>query len=213
MDRYSKSNKRKELKEKYAKWCNLYMEAQTTAKEVCLKLNSTTDSKKINELKKELKMLKRKITDYEAQRSIIYDKVKVNLKSEIPLLLFAINESRYSFNGIFEPKWEYVYYYADYDEIVKITRPGTLSLNENDVNLTDLFFDLGMPEELKEEGIEEKYDEVINKAVDTTKILIDQIFEENNITSWKDVSTHLKKYVDIKNKIDKIKGINHLKLI
>lgn len=213
MDRYSKSNKRKELKEEYAKWCNLYMEAHATAKEVCLKLNSTTDSKKINELKKELKMLKKKITDYEAQRSIIYDKVKVNLKSEIPLLLFAINESRYSFNGNFEPMWEYVYYYADYDEVVKTVRTGTVSLNKNDVNLTDLFFDLGMPEESRGNTIGDNYDEVIDTAVDITKILIDQIFEENDINSWKDVSSHLKKHVETKNKIDAVKGIKHLKLI
>lgn len=213
MDRYSKSNKRKALKEEYAKCCVLYMDALNNQKEVLSKLNSTKDSMKIINYKKELRRANYKVSVYKEQKNAINNKLNIGLKTRIPLLLFAINESRYSLNGEFKPMWEYVYYYPDYDEVVKKTRLGTLSLKENDVNLTDLFFDLGMPEELGNGSIEDKYSETIKKAVDTTKILIDQIFEDNDINDWKDVSAHLKKYVETKNKIDQVKGIKHLKLI
>lgn len=213
MDRYSKSNKRNALKEEYTKVCGLCMEAHDKAKEIVLKLNSTTNSKEIIELKKELKKYRYRIDTYEKQRESIYNMLNVKLHTEIPLLLFAINESRYSYSGKFEPSWEYVYYYADHDEIVKTTKLGTLQLKKNDVNLTDLFLDLGMPEELRGTNIGNDYDEIIGKAVNITKILINQIFEDNDIASWDDVSTRLKKYAEMKTKIDEVKGIKHLKLV
>ena len=213
MDRYSKSNKRKTLKEEYAKVHAIIMESHDKVKEINLKLNSLTDSAEIIKLQKELKIYRSRIATYEEQRDSIYKMLNENLETEIPLLLFAINESRYSYSGRFEPSWEYVYYYADHDEIVKTSKLGTLQLMKNDVNLTDLFLDLGMPEELRGTNIGHDYDEIIGKAVNITKILIDQIFEDNDITSWDDVSTHLKKYAEMKKKIDEAKGIKHLKLV
>ena len=55
MDRYTKINERKALKEEYAKYCTLYLEAHDKQNEIWLKLNSTKDSMKIINYKRDLK--------------------------------------------------------------------------------------------------------------------------------------------------------------
>ena len=217
MDRYEKINKRNTLKTRRKYFSNI----NNNARKEIWKLNALLDESTNKEEIEKYTIKKEKLHKVETHtREKIYDisgKLNAKIYSELPLLLFAINESRISSNS-YEPMWEYVYYYPDYDEVIKVKRLSTISLNHKDINLTDLFHDFGMPKELLSNSInygslDDKYDDVINNAVETTKTIIDKIFEENEIDSWADVGTHLEEYVKKHNKEESKKGKKNLQLI
>lgn len=218
MDRYEKINKRKNLKKIYKKFYDMNKNIMEEIWETNRIRKSTKNKEEIEKYTSKWKKLCKSETLTRNKMYEISVALDAKMISELPLLLFAINESRVSLSGNYEPTWEYIYYYPDYDEVVKKTKLETVSLEKNDVNLTDLFYGFGMPDEIKSSFIhyastDHKYDGIISKAVETTKTIIDQIFEENEINSWDEVGTHLKDYVKKYNEESAKKGKKHLTLI
>ena len=202
MDRYSKINERCRLKEERKS----YVLSITQAEHKIHVLNGEANKniEQIEALYSQMTKIRKKLIGVNSKLA--------KKDSELPILLFAVNESRTHYSSNYKPMWEYVYYYPDIDEIYKEQRPGTLSLNKNDVNLTDLFLDLDMPNEILFNPIGHDYDQTIAEAVNRTNVIIDQIFEKNEISTWSDVGAHLKKHVEKHNKESK-KYNKHLRLI
>lgn len=154
-------------------------------------------TKKINELK----VLKEKIE----QKKLLIKKEKQELhsleeqlekviKSELPILLFVINETLPMPDDFRDWKYEYVYYYPDFDLVKHIYKHKDDELLSNSIDLRKTFEKVGMPKfiwpgSLKSDA--ESYKK-LEFVISYLRDIINNLFETEEIKSWKDLGSYLK---------------------
>lgn len=151
--------------------------------------------KSIEEKKATIEEKKRELEDLKKQLKNLTIKCKKENQSELPILLFIIDETAPMPEKDNEHEFEYIYYCADIDKIVcKIERDDNTFLPHT-IDLTRYFENLGMPKKFWP-GKPKNYWKIVEKAVSHLDFEINFIYPIKDIKSWSELGEFIVKETD-----------------
>ena len=153
-------------------------------------MNRTEKITRLHELERAIKQKKVRLEKEKRELEILQEKYNKTKESELPLLLFLIDETDW--------QYEHVYYCPDIDEVKYIINHSEKEQLPNTVDLRDNFSSLGIPTKAYTRSALD-YTSEINMAVSMLKPQIDNLFTSNEIHSWSDLGTVLKKEIEESN--------------
>mgnify|MGYP004515329891 CR=1 FL=1 len=152
--------------------------------------------KKIKELKVLKEQIKQKESEIKNKQNELHtlkeQANKIN-ESELPILLFTINETLPMPEDERDWEYEYVYYCPDLDEVKYIHKHKNNELLPNSIDLRNSFKIMGMPEHIWPSTIQsdpENYNK-IEVVVSYLKDVINDLFKSQAINSWEELASCL----------------------
>ena len=149
---------------------------------------------KIQELEKEIKQKKSQIIEKGNELKILEEQYNQEKTSEIPILLFQIDESLAMPDDRSDYRYEYVYYYPDTDEKKYIVRHSNEAFLSNTIDLRDCFLEFGIPRKSYSVSALD-YSSEIDMAISLLKSQINNLFDSNDIDSWEELGILLKSQI------------------
>ena len=161
-------------------------------------MNRTEKITRLHELERGIKQKKVRLEKEKRELEILQEKYNKTKESELPLLLFLIDETLAMPEDKSDWQYEHVYYCPDIDEVKYIINHSEKEQLHNTVDLRDNFSSLGIPTKAYTRSALD-YTSEINMAVSMLKPQIDNLFTSNEIHSWSDLGTVLKKEIEESN--------------
>ena len=149
---------------------------------------------KIQELEKEIKQKRLQIIEKENELKILEEQYNQEKTSEMPILLFQIDESLAMPDDRSDYRYEYVYYYPDTDEKKYIVRHSNEAFLSNTIDLRDCFLEFGIPRKSYSVSALD-YSSEIDMAISLLKSQINNLFDSNDINSWEELGILLKSQI------------------
>lgn len=145
---------------------------------------------KVKALEKLIDQKEAEIAEDKKELKVLEQRLKEESTTEIPVLLFLINETLPMPDDYDDYKYEYVYYYPDLDEVKCITKHSRDEFFPNVVDMRKFFKEIGVPSKIWPGSVYD-YSNKLNYAVSLLKTMIDALFDSNNINSWSDLASLL----------------------
>ena len=145
---------------------------------------------KVRELQQLIEKKETQIAEENKELEVLEQRLKEESTSEIPVLLFLINETLPMPDDYNDYEFEYVYYFPDLDDIKCIKKHSKEEYLPNVVDMREFFKGIEMPSRIWP-GSVSKYSDKLNYAVSLLKTMIDDLFVSNNINSWGDLASLL----------------------
>ena len=143
---------------------------------------------KIQELEKE----RLQIIEKGNELKILEEQYNQEKTSEIPILLFQIDESLAMPDDRSDYRYEYVYYWHDTDEKKYIVRHSNEAFLPNTIDLRDYFLEFGIS---RKSYSALDYSSEIDMAISLLKSQINNLFDSNDIDSWEELGILLKSQI------------------
>ena len=132
---------------------------------------------KIQELEKEIKQKRLQIIEKGNELKILEEQYNQEKTSEIPILLFQIDESLAMPDDRSDYRYEYVYYCPDTDEKKYIVRHSNEAFLSNTIDLRDCFLEFGIPRKSYSASALD-YSSEIDMAISLLKSQINNLFDK-----------------------------------
>lgn len=147
---------------------------------------------RVNTLKELIKQKKLLLKKEQTELNLLQKKYEKENESELPILIFIIDESYPMPDDYTDCEYEYVYYCPDLDNIQCIMRHGYNELLPNTVDLRELFEEINMPKRIiPGSALSSEHCSKVDQAVLLLKRKIDELFDTHNINSWYELGTYL----------------------
>ncbi len=146
---------------------------------------------KIQKLEREMKQKRLEIIAKGDELKELEEKYNQAKTSELPILLFQIDESLPMPDDRSDYRYEYVYYCPDTDEKKYIVRHSNEEFLSNTIDLRDNFSSLPVPKKSYSTSALD-YSTEIDMAVSLLKSQIDNLFDSKEISDWEELGTLLK---------------------
>ncbi|HIT10327.1 MAG TPA: hypothetical protein IAC24_01850 [Candidatus Onthousia faecigallinarum] len=146
---------------------------------------------KIQKLEREMKQKRLEIIAKGDELKELEEKYNQAKASELPILLFQIDESLPMPDDRSDYRYEYVYYCPDTDEKKYIVRHSNEEFLSNTIDLRDNFSSLLVPKKSYSTSALD-YSTEIDMAVSLLKSQIDNLFDSKEISDWEELGTLLK---------------------
>ena len=146
---------------------------------------------KIQKLEREMKQKRLEIIAKGDELKELEEKYNQAKASELPILLFQIDESLPMPDDSSDYRYEYVYYCPDTDEKKYIVRHSNEEFLSNTIDLRDNFSSLLVPKKSYSTSALD-YSTEIDMAVSLLKSQIDNLFDSKEISDWEELGTLLK---------------------
>ena len=146
---------------------------------------------KIQKLEREMKQKRLEIIAKGDELKELEEKYNQAKTSELPILLFQIDESLPMPDDRSDYRYEYVYYCPDTDEKKYIVRHSNEEFLSNTIDLRDNFSSLPVPKKSYSTSAVD-YSTEIDMAVSLLKSQIDNLFDSKEISDWEELGTLLK---------------------
>ena len=146
---------------------------------------------KIQKLEREMKQKRLEIIAKGDELKELEEKYNQAKTSELPILLFQIDESLPMPDDRSDYRYEYVYYCPDTDEKKYIVRHSNEEFLSNTIDLRDNFSSLLVPKKSYSTSALD-YSSEIDMAVSLLKSQIDNLFDSKEISDWEELGTLLK---------------------
>ena len=146
---------------------------------------------KIQKLEREMKQKRLEIIAKGDELKELEEKYNQAKASELPILLFQIDESLAMPDDRSDYRYEYVYYCPDTDEKKYIVRHSNEEFLSNTIDLRDNFSSLLVPKKSYSTSALD-YSTEIDMAVSLLKSQIDNLFDSKEISDWEELGTLLK---------------------
>ena len=146
---------------------------------------------KIQKLEREMKQKRLEIIAKGDELKELEEKYNQAKTSELPILLFQIDESLPMPDDRSDYRYEYVYYCPDTDEKKYIVRHSNEEFLSNTIDLRDNFSSLLVPKKSYSTSALD-YSTEIDMAVSLLKSQIDNLFDSKEISDWEELGTLLK---------------------
>ena len=154
-------------------------------------MDRTEKVRKLQELKKEIKRKELQIIKKQSELKILEEEYMQEETSELPILLFLIDETLPMPDEPRDFMYEYVYYCPDTDEKKYIVRHSNEEFLSNTIDLRDNFSSLLVPKKSYSTSALD-YSTEIDMAVSLLKSQIDNLFDSKEISDWEELGTLLK---------------------
>jgi len=143
---------------------------------------------------KELIIQKRQMIKRENQElQMLEEQYKKAEESELPILLFVIDETLPMPDDYTDWRYEYIYYCPDLDTVKCIIRHNRNQLLPNSIDLSQAFNNVGMPKRYHCIASNDRGCwAIIQNAASIVKSQIDELFATNDINSWDELGSLLK---------------------
>lgn len=145
---------------------------------------------KILSLKKAINEKEKHIGEQKEELKMLRDEYNKEQESELPILLFQIDETLPMPDDERDWCFENVYYCPDIDEIKCIVEHKREKLLPNAIDLRKNFEDFGIPKE-KWPGGAYEYSDSIQNAIAVLKAKINDLIASVDMNSWNDLGKHL----------------------
>ena len=146
---------------------------------------------KIQKLEREMKQKRLEIIAKGDELKELEEKYNQAKASELPILLFQIDESLPMPDDRSDYRYEYVYYCPDTDKKLYIDQHSEEVFLPNTIDLRDSFSTFNVPRK-SFPATALDYSSEINLAISILKSQIDDIFRHDTIDSWADLGASLK---------------------
>lgn len=150
-------------------------------------MDRTEKTIRIKSLKELIKQKETQIAVEENKLKILKKKLQEESATEIPVLLFLIDETLPMPDDYRDYEYEYIYYCPDLDEVKRITRHSRDEFLPNVVDMREFFKEVGIPQKIWP-GSSDNYSDELNYSVSLLKTIIDDLFVSKNINSWNDLA-------------------------
>lgn len=158
-------------------------------------MDRTEKITRIRELKELIQKKQLLIKEETKKLEILYEQEKKENQSELPILLFLIDETLPMPDPDLEMdyRFEYIYYFPDLDDVVYIIRHKKNEFLTNTIDLRSNFEKVGIPEKIFPGSVRgnSQYRVIIENIVSDLKTKIDELFRSNNINSWNELGLYL----------------------
>jgi len=166
--------------------------------------------KKINEVKTLNKLIQEKqllINKENQELLILEEELKKIKQSELPILLFVIDETLPMPDDERDICYEYIYYFPDLDEVEYLIGHNYNQPLQNSLDLRSYFEKMGIPKRIWPGSVRSTVENrtKIELAISYLKNMIDDLFKTYDIKSWSELTTYLCETILEKEKIKKIK--------
>lgn len=145
---------------------------------------------KILLLKKAINEKEKHIEEQKAELKMLRDECNKEQESELPILLFQIDETMPMPDDERNWNFENVYYCPDIDEIKCIVEHKREKLLPNAIDLRKDFEDFGIPKK-KWPGGSYEYSDSIQNAIAILRAKINDLVISVDMNSWNDLGEHL----------------------
>ncbi len=154
---------------------------------------------KINRLQKlnqEIKEQMQRLVIEKKKLEVLKKAYELEHTSELPILMFVVDESLPMPDDEYDHNYELVYYLPDFDEIKFIYLNGRYDKPNkrlpNTLDLTEKFESYGMPKYIFPGSIRPEYYINVSDAVQDLIKEIDNILSFKEINSWEEIGNYLK---------------------
>lgn len=154
-------------------------------------MDRTEKVRKLQELKKEIKRKELQIIEKQNELKILEEEYTQEETSELPILLFLIDETLPMPDEPRDFMYEYVYYCPDTDKKLYIDQHSEEVFLPNTIDLRDSFSTFNVPRK-SFPATALDYSSEINLAISILKSQIDDIFRHDTIDSWAGLGASLK---------------------
>lgn len=141
---------------------------------------------KLQSLKKEIRQKEKELRELKAQ----YDAENV---SELPILLFCIDQTIPMPDDERDYEYQYIYYCPDLDDVRCFTKHKRNEFLPNTIDLREQFENLGIPKRVWTADAYNQYYSIVMQAVSILESQIEGLFQSNVIKSWSDLGNLLTK--------------------
>lgn len=150
---------------------------------------------KINEIFREIKEKEYKIKSIKEDLDILQKEYNEAIKSELPILMFLIDEHLPMPDDKKDWVYEYVYYLPDVDKLQYDYLHTRDEILGNAVDFREMFKDIGIPKRIWPGNVQysREYNEKVSEAVAILREEIDKIFNTEDIDSWFELGIYLRK--------------------
>ena len=146
---------------------------------------------RVRALEKLIDQKKEQIAEEKKELKVLEQRLEEESTTEIPVLLFLIDETLPMPDDYRDCEYEYVYYCPDLDEVECIIKHSRDEFFPNVVDMRKFFKEIGIPSRMFP-GRSFDHSNKLNCAVSLLKTIIDDLFASNNINSWNDLASLLK---------------------
>lgn len=156
-------------------------------------MDRTKKIKELKRLKEQIQQKELEIKNKQNELHTLKEQVNKINESELPILLFTINETLPMPDDEKDWEYEYVYYCPDLDEVKYVYKHRNNELLPNSIDLRNTFKIVGMPEHIWPGSIQsdpENYNKV-EFVISYLKDTINNLFETQTINSWKELAPYL----------------------
>ena len=165
-------------------------------------MNRYDKKNRLQELNQEIKDQMKRLVIEKKKLEVLEKTYEVEHISELPILMFIVDETLPMPEDEYDRNYELVYYLPDFDEIkftylnCRYDKPNKRL--PNTLDLTEKFETYGMPKHIFPGSIRPEYYIKVSDAVSNLIQEIDTIFLTKEITSWEEVGNYLKHSEKIK---------------
>lgn len=158
-------------------------------------MNRMEKIEKIKEISKEMKEKEHQIESIKKELESLQKEYEETVKSDLPILMFLIDEHLPMPDDKKDWVYEYVYYLPDVDKLQYDYLHTKDEILENAIDLREKFKDIGIPERIWPGNVQysKEYHEKLSKAVTILRKEIDKIFDTEDIDSWFELGIYLRK--------------------
>ena len=159
-------------------------------------MNRNDKINKIIKLKLDIKTIELEMERMKQNIRDLEEELKILNTSEVPLLLFILDETIPNPDDKRDYRFEYIYYYPDLKRIDIIKRNDAYSFLDKTIDIRHFFRFMGIPNNIWPSSSALLYQKKIDFAREIIEQIIGQIFNENKIESWNDVISFIPLYLD-----------------
>lgn len=146
---------------------------------------------RVRALEKLIDQKEKQIVEEEKELEVLEQRLKEESATEIPVLLFLINETLPMPDDYYDYTYKYVYYCPDLDEVKCIIKHSRNEFFPNVVDMRNFFKEIGIPIKIWPGSVEYDYSDELDYAVSLLKTMIDDLFASNSINDWNDLASLL----------------------
>lgn len=140
---------------------------------------------RLNELNKKILYEKKIILLHEEKLKLLEEKYKESSISELPILLFSVDTTWPMPDDYDEYEYQYLYYYPDFDTVKQLIGDYKRELLPNTIDLREQFKSIGIPKKLWTSIPFAKYKDEVDNSIIIIREVINDIFQNVSINSWK----------------------------
>ncbi|MCI8446548.1 MAG: hypothetical protein HFH31_03525 [Bacilli bacterium] len=163
-------------------------------------MNALEKIMKLQKLKEEIKQKKIEIKEKEKELMELQAQYDAENTSELPILLFLVNQTLPMPDDEYDYQYEYIYYCPDLDDIKCFTKHRKNEFLPNTIDLRAQFESLGMPKRVWPADAYNQYFSIVMQATSILESQIEELFQSNGINSWSDLGKLLTKEIEEKGK-------------